>query len=85
MNPNAEKGKPKNDWSSYNIRGMRADVKSKVSAENIPDFVKAFILAEIDNLPAECIGAEVNGYGITHEAPHSTMRSINITVVGIKL
>jgi hypothetical protein len=84
-NPNQQKEPPKNDWQSYNNRGMRDVVKERVSKEKMPDFVKAFIIAEIDGLPADCVGAEVNGYGITHEAPHNITRSINITVVGIKL
>jgi hypothetical protein len=74
----------KNNWQFYNVRGQREEAKKKVSAQAVPEFVKAFVIAEIDSLPEDCIGVTVDAYGVGHPQPHSLTRSINITVVGIK-
>jgi hypothetical protein len=86
MNANSPEQKTdKKDWQFYNLRKQRAVIEEQVNALNIPEFVKAFVMADVDGLPADCIGVEINGYGITHETPHAITRSINITVVGIRL
>lgn len=80
-----QKAEEKNNWSVYNLRGPRAEVKEKISQQIVPEFVKAFILAEIDSLPEDCAGVQIDGYGVSHPSLHSLTRSINITVVGIKI
>jgi hypothetical protein len=75
------------DWCIYNLRGMRQDVKEKIARSILPDRAKQYLLAKIDILPQECIGARVDGYETTFLDPndHQLTLATNTTVVGIKL
>jgi hypothetical protein len=77
-----------NDWSLYNVRGVREMVIARVRDEaSIPPYVKTFIEEEIRALPENCHGCSVNAYGQTHMRPgaHEIPRTIQVTVVGIVL
>lgn len=72
------------DWNTYNLKGTRDTVKEKLSLdEKLPAWVKAFLAAEIDALPAECTHVVVNAYGQSHAQGHGTMRNIQVTVAGV--
>ena len=43
------------NWTLYNLRGPRADVKAQIDANAaLPPAAKAFLQAQIDALPPEC-------------------------------
>jgi hypothetical protein len=74
------------DWSIYGLRGLRQVVKDKLKADpKLPQFAKDFLIAELEGLPADCLGAAVDAYGTSFLTAHNVTRSISVSVVGIKL
>ena len=72
------------NWELYNLRGPRDQVKAGVQANpKLPDYAKAFIVAQIDALPPECFAVSVNGYGATHPVGRDMTANVNLTVSGM--
>jgi hypothetical protein len=74
-------------WNIHNLRGSRDTVKAKLSSEKIPESAKAYIIAEIEALPADAIACKVDAFcqDIKSSKLMGITRNSGCTVVGITL
>ena len=75
------------NWTLYNLRGPRDQVKAQIAAladTALPAAAKAFILAQIDALPADCFAVAVSAYGQTHQVARDVSCNVSSTVSGMR-
>ena len=73
------------NWTLYNLRGPRDQVKATIAAnDKLPAPDKAYLQALIDTLPAECFAVSVNAYSQTHPVGNDLVTNVNATVSGLK-
>lgn len=60
---------------------MKAGV---LANEKLPEADKAWLVARIEALPAECFVVTINGYLQTHEVAGNVVCNVNVTVSGMK-
>jgi hypothetical protein len=74
-------------WNLQNVKGSRDAAKTKIAGEKIPDDVKAFIVSQIDAMPADVTGCKIDAYSQDSRNPSAMTitRTAQITIVGICL
>jgi hypothetical protein len=73
------------NWTLYNLRGPRADVKAQIDANAaLPPAAKAFLQAQIDALPPECFAVGVSAYCQTHLVGRDVVSNTSASVSGLK-
>jgi hypothetical protein len=73
------------NWTLYNLRGPRDQVKAQIEANGqLPAAAKAFLQAQIDALPAECFAVKVDAYCQTHLVGRDVVSNTSSSVSGMK-
>ena len=73
------------NWTLYNLRGPRDQVKAKIAAaKDVPDPDKAYLQGRIDGLPAECFAVGLNAYSQTHVVGNDEVTNLSVTLAGYK-
>ncbi len=73
------------NWTLYNLRGARDQVKATIAAsDKLPAPDKAYLQALIDAQPAECFGISVNAYVQTNTVGNDLVTNVNFTISCLK-